>query len=56
MAATNSRSSRRPVPRDCYDACGMTVIMGEAGIEKVTGDPGSPVHPGLTLRQMHARL
>jgi len=45
MAATNT-VIKTTCPRDCYDACGMTVIMGEAGIEKVTGDPDHPFTRG----------
>jgi anaerobic selenocysteine-containing dehydrogenase len=33
-------------PRDCYDACGVAVLMRDGAIRHVRGDPGHPVSRG----------
>jgi anaerobic selenocysteine-containing dehydrogenase len=37
---------RTTCPRDCYDACGIAVIVKDGAIAKVLGDPDHPVSRG----------
>ena len=36
---TCETSIRTTCPRDCYDSCGIRVVMKGRGIDRVTGDP-----------------
>jgi anaerobic selenocysteine-containing dehydrogenase len=38
-------------PRDCYDACGITVVKRNGGIRHVRGDPSHPVSRGKLCRK-----
>jgi anaerobic selenocysteine-containing dehydrogenase len=38
-------------PRDCYDACGITVVKRDGAIRHVRGDPGHPVSRGKLCRK-----
>ena len=33
-------------PRDCYDSCGVRVVVKDGAIDRVTGDPDHPVNCG----------
>lgn len=33
-------------PRDCYDSCGIRVVMKDGKIDRVTGDPDHPANRG----------
>ena len=33
-------------PRDCYDSCGIRVVVKDGTIDRVTGDPGHPANRG----------
>ena len=33
-------------PRDCYDSCGIRVVLKNGEIDRVTGDPGHPANRG----------
>jgi anaerobic selenocysteine-containing dehydrogenase len=38
-------------PRDCYDACGIAVVMRDGAIRHVRGDEGHPVSRGRLCRK-----
>jgi len=38
-------------PRDCYDACGIAVVMRDGAIRHVRGDPAHPVSRGRLCRK-----
>ena len=40
------RTVRTTCPRDCYDACGITVKLDGDAVERVLGDPRHPVSHG----------
>lgn len=50
MTTLNTAETRTVVrttcPRDCYDACGITVVMRDGEILQVRGDPDHPVSRG----------
>lgn len=33
-------------PRDCYDGCGIRVVVKDGAIDRVTGDPDHPANRG----------
>lgn len=39
-------SIRTTCPRDCYDSCGVRVVVKDGAIDRVTGDPDHPVNRG----------
>ncbi|HWX10291.1 MAG TPA: molybdopterin-dependent oxidoreductase, partial [Gaiellaceae bacterium] len=38
-------------PRDCYDACGIAVVIRDGAIRHVKGDPAHPVSRGKLCRK-----
>ncbi|MHB1217879.1 MAG: molybdopterin-dependent oxidoreductase, partial [Alphaproteobacteria bacterium] len=37
---------RTTCPRDCYDSCGVEIVVQDGAIRHVRGDPGHPVNRG----------
>ena len=37
---------RTTCPRDCYDGCGIRVVLNDGEIDRVTGDPEHPENRG----------
>ena len=37
---------RTTCPRDCYDVCGIRVVLNDGEIDRVTGDPEHPENRG----------
>lgn len=44
--ATEEQSILTTCPRDCYDSCGIRVVMKNGEIDRVTGDPDHPANRG----------
>lgn len=46
MNQSNEHSVITTCPRDCYDSCGIRVVMKDGEIDRVTGDPDHPANRG----------
>lgn len=44
--AASEHSILTTCPRDCYDSCGIRVVMKNGEIDRVTGDPDNPANRG----------
>lgn len=48
---TNKQSILTTCPRDCYDACGIEVILTDGEISSVRGDPNHPISQGKLCKK-----
>ncbi len=44
--AATEQSILTTCPRDCYDSCGIRVVLKDGNIDRVTGDPDHPANRG----------
>ena len=44
--SAGERSILTTCPRDCYDSCGIRVVLKDGEIDRVTGDPDHPANRG----------
>ena len=46
MSDVTEKSVLTTCPRDCYDSCGIRVVLKDGEIDRVTGDPDHPANRG----------